>query len=214
MKWRKLARVALLFAFGAVVARSEIIFDNGGTLFQGGLLSTVDTHFLVADDFVLESGTNILNDIHWWGYYAETDLPPTDSFTAYIYSDAGSEPGAVLFTLTDPVLRTDTGGDAFGTYTEFEYHMDISALELTAGTTYWLAIQNDVDCNWFWSITDFATGNAHQKLQLWHDYEVEEAFYLTGPDNGVVPEPASVMLMGFGLVAVAVGRKSWFVSKK
>lgn len=212
---QNLIRVIVACAIGTLAARAEIIYENGDTLFTGGLLSTVDTHFIVADNFTLESGTSTLTDIHWWGYYAEAIVPTTDSFTAYIYSDAAGEPGTVLFTLTDPVLRTDTGGDTFGKYTEYEYHMDISALELDAGTTYWLAIQNDVDCNWFWSISDFAGGDAHQKLQNWTDYDVEEAFYLTGPNSPVVmPEPASVFLMGVGLVGlvfrnrVFVGRKS------
>lgn len=75
------------------------------------------------------------------------------------------------------------------------------------GTTYWLAIQNDVDCNWFWSISDFNGGDAHQKLQNWVNYEVEEAFYLTGPGSEIVPEPSSVLLIGAGLVGLAIRRR-------
>ncbi|MCC6797307.1 MAG: PEP-CTERM sorting domain-containing protein [Candidatus Hydrogenedentes bacterium] len=207
MYGQSVARFLMVAALFSSPVWADIIYENGETLFQGGLLSTVDTHFIAADNFVLDEGADILNDIHWWGYYAHDEIPALDDFTVYIYSDAGGEPGAVLHTLTDSVLRTDTGGDAFGEYTEFEYHMDISAIDLDAGTTYWLAIQNDVDCNWFWSISDFNGGDAHQKLQNWVNYEVEEAFYLTGPGSEIVPEPSSVLLMGAGLVGLAIHRR-------
>ncbi len=203
----------LLSTICAVVAQAEVIYDNGGTLLQGGLLSTVDTHFIVADSFVLDDGNNTITDIHWWGYYAQDDIPAIDSFTAYIYSDAGGAPGAVEFVLTDSVLRTDTNDLTFGTYNEFEYQMDISALGLTAGVTYWLALQNDVDCNWFWSVSDFAGGDAHQKLQNWTNYQVEEAFYLTGPAP-VMPEPASIGLLGVGLAALGLRKKLSIFSRK
>jgi hypothetical protein len=202
------ARVVFALTICAFSAHAEIIYDNGASLSQGGLLSTVDTRWLASDNFVLEAGSTTLADIHWWGYYAE-DVIPTDSFTAFIYSDSAGEPGTVLHTFTAPVVRTDTGDLTFGEFPEFEYHMDVDPVELTAGTTYWLAIQNDVDCNWFWSITEFETGDAHSKLQHWVNQEVDLAFHLTGPgpDSSIIPEPASLSLMGMGLVGFALRRK-------
>ncbi len=216
MNKRMRAWTVLLSTICAMAAQADVIFDNGGTLLLGGLVSTVDTHFIVADNFVLGEGSDILSDIHWFGYYAEGTVPTTDSFSVYIYSDAGGAPGTALFTYTNPVLRTDTGDLTFGAYNEFEYQMDIDPLGLTAGTTYWLGIQSNVDSNdsnWFWSIANFSGGDAHQKLQNWTNYEVEEAFYLTGP-NAVVPEPASILLMGAGLTAMGIRRKSSFFSRK
>lgn len=217
MSMRLRVWTVLLSTICAVVAQAEVIYDNGGTLLQGGLLSTVDTHFIAADNFILGEGSEILTDIHWWGYYSEGAVPTTPSFSVYIYSDAGGAPGTALFTFADPVLRTDTGNLTFGLYNEFEYQMDIDPLILTAGTTYWLGIQSNVnsdDSNWFWSVSDFSGGDAHQKLQNWTNYQVEEAFYLTGPTGTVVPEPSSILLMGAGLAALGLRRKSSFFSRK
>ena len=105
MYGQSVARFLMVAALFSSPVWADIIYENGETLFQGGLLSTVDTHFIAADNFVLDEGADILNDIHWWGYYAHDEIPALDDFTVYIYSDAGGEPGSVLHTLTDSVLR-------------------------------------------------------------------------------------------------------------
>lgn len=144
----KIPRFAVSSLLVAAAAQADIIYDNGGTLLEGGLLSNEAVGFILADNFMLEEGANVLADIHWWGHYFHTGALP-DDFTVYILADAGGSPGDVLRTFADPVIRTDTGDDTFGVFSEYEYHLDITPTELTAGTTYWVAIQNNIpNCDW------------------------------------------------------------------
>lgn len=209
---RSLFGVAFLCAaiVGGVPATAEIIFDNGETISLGGTLSN-GTSITVSDNFVLDPGANTLTGIRWWGYYGGIDkIIPTDDFTVFIYADNGGTPAAApLHTYTNTVGRTANGTSFFG-LPEYEYFMEIDPLELTAGTTYWLAIANAIAepgkgtivlDSWSWSNSGIQGGDAQAKLPTaWVGLRTEMAFQLEGV---VVPEPASIVLMGLGLGTLA-----------
>ena len=193
-------------------ASAEIIFDNGETISLGGV-SSDGTTVTIFDNFVLDPGANTITGIRWWGFYLDQDkvILPTDDFTVFIYADnAGTPAAAPLQTYTNTVDRAPNGTSSFG-IPEYEYFMAIDPLELTAGTTYWLAIANStqgpvkgeivLDSPWFWAFSGVQGGDAQAKTPTaWINLRSEMAFQLEGT---VVPEPASIVLMGLGLGTLA-----------
>ncbi|MCC6154891.1 MAG: PEP-CTERM sorting domain-containing protein [Candidatus Hydrogenedentes bacterium] len=217
MKPRFLFSVAMVVVACFVPAGAEVIFDNGDSLHSFGLPG-VDPLFMPADNFVLQNGASTITEIHWWGFYGlDADkIVPTDDFTVYIFADNGGAPGSQLYSFENSVTATATGSNALGIFPEYEYVMSIDPLALTAGTTYWIGIVNDITLPgkgfvvnpdiWSWSTSSVQTGDAHQKfVTAWLDANVELAYELHGP--GVVPEPATMTLLGAGFVALAVRRR-------
>ena len=216
--------IALAVAFmvhgmvgGISVYAGPVIYDNGGpdlVTDPDSLLSDFDISapFTVtnqtADDFALQSGNNTIRDIHWWGIYLLDNTPGTDDFTIRIFEDDGGKPSAINFqtVFTGNPGRADTGFDhtpLSGLFIAdlYEYWVEVPALTLTAGTTYWLSIVNNTsdDDNDTWAWVTSSTGgggNGHERAadgDVWtvHAPETggrEYAFNLT------VPEPTGFTL--------------------
>jgi len=200
--------IAVLVAVAAVsTAHADVIFDNGDSILFGGLLSSGGV--LAADNFTLNEGESTITDIHWSGYYLLNTVP-SDDFTVYIFEDNGGEPGAApIHTIAGTATRTDNGSNNLFVSNEYDYVMDIAPIDLLANTTYWIVIESSVPLNedmWFWSLSNLQTGDANAKLAgVWLDADVELAFQLT--NDGVVPEPATMTLLGLGVVALAVRKR-------
>ena len=203
-----------------------IIYDNGspdlvddpnaiGSDFDIDPPSTINTQ--MADDFVLQAGSNTIRDIHWWGVYLFNDTPLTDDFTIRVFEDDGGKPSATNFQtiFTGDPGRTDTGLDLVSlsgviNATLYEYWVDVPGVTLTPGTTFWLSIVNntfdDDDDSWNWvSSSTGGGGNAHERNLDTGPWSIhapstggsEMAFNLT------VPEPSTLALAAFGFLALA-----------
>lgn len=193
-------------------AQADVIYDNGGSELSGGLYSDSAIPIFVANEFSLDPGANTITDVHWWGFYYIGSTAGPDDFSILIYADTGSGPEAtpsVLDVNVGSVTATDTGMLDSSGHTVYAYSVDISPVNLTANTTYWLSIVNATTSQdssfWVWSLSDSSPGD-HVQVDLGDGFGElpygQMAFTLT--NDGVVPEPASIMLMGLGLGGIAL----------
>jgi hypothetical protein len=205
-----LATALLSLLFTVSTAHAAPIFSQAARTTAFPSEREFDT--LIADDFSIAANDTALS-VSWRGVYAfDNTPPPVDDFEIRFYADAAGEPGALLqtFSVGNAVSRTALG--LLGTFTEYGYTANLGAgFDIAAGTTYWLMIANatigDAD-DWYWSM-QLDTGNVHLSFDdggSWAPTNVAAAAYFTLDNAAVVPEPASMILIGMG-VAAAVARR-------
>jgi PEP-CTERM motif len=209
--------LAMLVVIAAPARASQItIYDNGSPDYVDGSVSDFGLPVQAGDDFILNSGADVITDIHWWGFYfsnsVPVQVPPNDAFTIRIFNIVSGVADTNPFYVNlvgNNIVRTNTGNTIGGVIEVFEYSVDVAAISLAPGTPYLLSIVNDSTqaggggygfWNWahsqfgdhFSRGTDGAPWNTSGQFEL--------AFNLTGPASQPVPEPSTLLLVGAALV--------------
>jgi hypothetical protein len=204
---KQLSRISVCAALlaGALPAAYAAAYDNGAP----DHASANNMGFaLQADDFSVAAGTGV-DAVSFWSLEAAGSFRGSISWA--IVSDSGGIPGAILASGMQADITRTSLGSVLGLD---EYRNDFSlgtALTLDAGK-YWLVLHNgsfsDLDDpnEFLWETT--AANGSLRGLESFDDGATwtgnfnEHAFQVSA-----VPEPASVLMLAAGLLAIGGARR-------
>ena len=155
----------------------------------------------VFDDFRLTAPVT-LTSVRYFALMVPT-LTPT-SFVAWtIYANAAGSPGAALATGTATTAATYVGPfPAYGGYFK-SWAMDFSLSVPLAPGIYWLGLAAPSPSPvMYWETANVYAGSAPARI-VGGPGDTDLAFELRGDVRAVVPEPATLLLVGAGLALVA-----------
>lgn len=206
-----------LFA-AAPIAGADVIFGTLNPSLEGWGWESTTAGQQEADDFTLVPGLSTITDFHWWGFvdiaFQGDGVLPNNDFVVRIFEDDGlGGPGSsplYEWSLTG-VSAVDSGTVSFAGTPVYEYAVDVPAVTLNANTAYyfsvlWDGLDPDGDF-WVWSALD-TVGPSWYRFADGEDWvrgDTDHVFALT--NDGVIPEPATLSLLGLGLAGAVIARR-------
>jgi hypothetical protein len=216
------------FLLTAATARASSIVFDGGPPDQQNIYFADNSYAWTAttasiQTFALSGETIIGAD--WWGGCVltngtersaaeEATSPTTCSVPDFLLSffdnnGAGLTPGNVVASFTVAPSQTLTGLNIDGTIPEYHYSASFGPLTLPAGQ-YLFGVSADLPGAVTWGMETTPAGES-QHFQLnngsWTTPPNQLAFDLVGRGSTPVPEPASLILLGSGLLAAWRARR-------
>lgn len=194
---------AAALVFSAAPAHAQI-YDNGA---PNGSSGNEMTQWIQAEDFTL-AGPATIGAVRFWAFAFSPGAYQGSIHYAFL-ADAGGMPGGLLQGgLVTPTV-TNLPPGAFGPAYQLDF--DIAPLNLGAGI-FWLALHNGPltttnRLDFYWETTN-ANGTIRGMEDIapfdgvWSSNGQEHAFQLYGAQQ-VVPEPATMVLLGSGLLGIA-----------
>lgn len=208
-------------------ATAAIIYDQPGSVLPG-LTTTASDNVgrSIYDDFQLASDFT-LTRIEWTGGFVSSSAPPDTIaspplfFNGGIIEDQSGEPtGAILAGISNPIEVFLGSNSVAGLTTVVNrYSIDLATpVTLNGSQPYWLginalfnAVPEDSTLEWHWAFG--ANGNGQALVFIVETGDLtpvlrDFSFTLIGSPIRSVPEPGMLLLLGVGLVAFCLNRRS------
>jgi hypothetical protein len=184
-------------------AQADLLFSqpviNGGV----ALASDFARSQQEADNFALAQSASVLT-IHWWGAYANNDLP-TDHFTLRFFADVAGNPAMTPFVDLSSVSLTRTATNLVDNLGDqvYDYQATLpSPISFNEGTNYYLSLVNNTgDWDWVGSGPGMHWARPDD-TSAWtlSANTTNFAFELSG--GAAVPEPSALLLLAIGTVGL------------